>query len=149
MTDDGGITWTPQETQGAVTLFDVFFSDTSTGWAVGNAGAIFQTSNGGLQWIDRTLPCTSTCTKLTDLLKVRFTDPQTGWIVGNGVWSIGALTAVLPGLSRVQSQRPRYSAFRSLLGRRAGPAGKRDDRSSESRALISGSKFEVRSSKFS
>jgi photosystem II stability/assembly factor-like uncharacterized protein len=82
MTDDGGITWTPQETQGAVTLFDVYFSDTSTGWAVGNAGAIFQTSNGGQQWIDRTLPCTSTCTKLTDLLKVRFTDPQTGWIVG-------------------------------------------------------------------
>ena len=82
MTDDGGITWTPQETQGAVTLFDVYFSDASTGWAVGNAGAIFQTTNGGNQWIDRTLPCTRTCTKLTDLLRVRFTDPQTGWIVG-------------------------------------------------------------------
>jgi len=42
----------------------------------------FQTTNGGKQWIDRTLPCTHTCTKLTDLLRVRFTDPQTGWIVG-------------------------------------------------------------------
>jgi len=82
MTDDGGATWTPQETQGAVTLFDVYFSDASTGWVVGNAGAIFQTTDGGHQWIDRTLPCTRTCTKLTDLLRVRFTDPQTGWIAG-------------------------------------------------------------------
>jgi photosystem II stability/assembly factor-like uncharacterized protein len=60
----------------------VYFSDTSTGWAVGNAGAIFHTTNGGHQWIDRTLPCSNTCTKLTDLLKVRFTDLQSGWIVG-------------------------------------------------------------------
>jgi photosystem II stability/assembly factor-like uncharacterized protein len=82
MTDDGGITWTPQEMQGAVTLFDVYFSDASTGWVVGNAGAIFQTTDSGHQWIDRTLPCTRTCTKLTDLLRVRFTDPQTGWIAG-------------------------------------------------------------------
>jgi photosystem II stability/assembly factor-like uncharacterized protein len=82
MTDDGGATWIPQETQGAVTLFDVYFSDTSTGWTVGNAGAIFHTTDGGNHWIDRTLPCTSTCTKLTDLLRVRFTGLQTGWIVG-------------------------------------------------------------------
>jgi photosystem II stability/assembly factor-like uncharacterized protein len=49
---------------------------------VGNAGAIFHTTTGGAQWIDRTLPCARTCTKLTDFLRVRFTDPQTGWIVG-------------------------------------------------------------------
>ena len=48
----------------------------------GIAGAIFQTTNGGHQWIDRALPCTRTCTKLTDLLRCRFTDPQTGWIAG-------------------------------------------------------------------
>jgi len=82
MTDDGGVTWTPQETQGAVTLFDVHFSDILTGWTVGNAGAIFHTTDGGNHWTDRTLPCTGACTKLTDLLRVRFTDPQTGWIVG-------------------------------------------------------------------
>jgi photosystem II stability/assembly factor-like uncharacterized protein len=82
MTDDGGITWTAQETQGAATLFDVYFSDVSTGWSVGNAGAIFHTTDGGQHWIDRTLACTRTCTKLTDLLRVRFTDPQTGWIAG-------------------------------------------------------------------
>jgi photosystem II stability/assembly factor-like uncharacterized protein len=81
-TDDGGETWSVQESQGAVTFFDIFFSNHSTGWAVGNAGALFQTTDGGLHWIDHTLPCSRTCTKLTDLLHVRFTDPQNGWIVG-------------------------------------------------------------------
>ena len=74
-TDDGGSTWTPQETQHAVTLFDVFFTDPTTGWAVGNAGALFQTTDGGSKWVDQTLPCGSTCTRLTDLLKVRFHQP--------------------------------------------------------------------------
>jgi photosystem II stability/assembly factor-like uncharacterized protein len=53
-----------------------------TGWVVGNAGAMFQTTDGGGRWIDRTLPCSRTCTRLTDLLRIRFTDPKTGWIVG-------------------------------------------------------------------
>ena len=68
--------------QEAVTLFDVFFTDPSNGWAVGNAGALFQTSDAGVRWVDRTLPCGKSCTKLIDLLKVRFTSPQLGWIVG-------------------------------------------------------------------
>jgi photosystem II stability/assembly factor-like uncharacterized protein len=72
----------PQVSQGAVTLFDVYFTDESTGWAVGNAGALFQTNDGGAKWVDRTLPCGKTCTKVIDLLKVRFTSPQEGWIVG-------------------------------------------------------------------
>ena len=61
-TEDGGATWVPQETQGSVTLFDVYFSDPLTGWVVGNAGAMFQTTDGGGRWIDRTLPCSRTCT---------------------------------------------------------------------------------------
>jgi photosystem II stability/assembly factor-like uncharacterized protein len=65
-----------------VTLFDVFLTDSTTGWAVGNAGALFQTTDGGAKWVDQTLPCGKTCTRLTDLLKVRFTGPQEGWIVG-------------------------------------------------------------------
>jgi photosystem II stability/assembly factor-like uncharacterized protein len=83
-TEDGGETWVPQETQGAVTLFDVFFTDPSNGWAVGNAGALFQTTDGGTRWVDRTIPCGKTCTKLIDLLRIRFTTPQTGWIIGQG-----------------------------------------------------------------
>ncbi len=81
-TEDGGTTWLAQETQGSVTLFDVYFSDPLTGWVVGNAGAMFQTTDGGGRWVDRTLPCSRTCTRLTDLLRIRFTDPKTGWIVG-------------------------------------------------------------------
>jgi photosystem II stability/assembly factor-like uncharacterized protein len=82
VTDDAGVTWSAQGPQGFVTFFDIVFSDATTGWAVGNAGALFQTNDGGLSWIDRTMPCSRTCTKLTDLLHVRFTDPKTGWIVG-------------------------------------------------------------------
>ena len=52
------------------------------GWAVGNAGALFQTIDGGAKWVDQTLPCGKTCTKVIDLLKVRFTNQQEGWIVG-------------------------------------------------------------------
>ena len=65
-----------------MTFFDVLFTDEVHGWAVGNAGALLQTNDGGKQWIDRTLPCGSTCIKLTDLLKIRFVTPQAGWIVG-------------------------------------------------------------------
>ncbi|MBA2251980.1 MAG: hypothetical protein H0W13_04635, partial [Nitrospirales bacterium] len=38
--------------------------------------------DGGGRWIDRTLPCLRTCSRLTDLLRVRFTDPKSGWVVG-------------------------------------------------------------------
>jgi photosystem II stability/assembly factor-like uncharacterized protein len=43
---------------------------------------MFHTTDGGGRWIDRTLPCSRTCTRLTDLLRIRFTDSKTGWIVG-------------------------------------------------------------------
>ncbi|MCA1958338.1 MAG: hypothetical protein LDL14_07410, partial [Nitrospira sp.] len=82
-TEDGGVTWVAREAQGAVTFFDVFFTDRSNGWAVGNAGALFQTSDGGREWSDHSLPCGKSCTKLVDLLQVRFTGPQVGWIVGD------------------------------------------------------------------
>ena len=73
---------TSQETQSAVTLFDVFFTDSTTGWAVGNAGAMFQTTDSGTTWVDQTLPCGKTCTRVIDLLKIRFINQQEGWIVG-------------------------------------------------------------------
>jgi photosystem II stability/assembly factor-like uncharacterized protein len=60
----------------------VFFTDEANGWTVGNAGALFQTTDAGAHWTDRTLPCGRTCNKLTDLIRIRFTDSQTGWIVG-------------------------------------------------------------------
>jgi hypothetical protein len=82
LTEDGGLTWTAQETQSAATFFDVFFTDQLNGWAVGNAGAMFQTTDGGKRWIDRTLACLRSCSRPTDLIKVRFTSQKAGWIVG-------------------------------------------------------------------
>ncbi len=81
-TEDGGLTWIAQDTQSAATFFDVSFTDPLNGWVVGNAGALFQTMDGGTRWIDRTLACTRTCSRPTDLIKVRFTDSKSGWIVG-------------------------------------------------------------------
>src|SRR5207249_6345565 len=84
LTQYGGLTWSAQETQSAATFFDVFFADQLNGWAVGNAGAMFQTIDGGKRWIDRTLACVRTCSRLTDLIKVRFTGPKAGWVVEIG-----------------------------------------------------------------
>ena len=82
MTADGGTTWRSHETDNAATFFDVFFTDVNAGWAVGNAGALYQTTDGGQQWIDRAMVCVRTCTRPADLLRVRFSSPQAGWIVG-------------------------------------------------------------------
>jgi photosystem II stability/assembly factor-like uncharacterized protein len=81
-TDDGGAVWVAQETPSSATLFDVFFADPLNGWVVGNEGAMFQTVNGGKQWVDRTLACIKTCSRPTDLLRIRFTDSKAGWVVG-------------------------------------------------------------------
>jgi photosystem II stability/assembly factor-like uncharacterized protein len=43
---------------------------------------MFQTTDGGKRWIDRTLACLRTCSRPTDLIKIRFTGPKAGWIVG-------------------------------------------------------------------
>jgi photosystem II stability/assembly factor-like uncharacterized protein len=44
---DGGITWSPQVSNTAQRLKDVWFVDERRGWAVGAAGRILHTSNGG------------------------------------------------------------------------------------------------------
>ncbi len=49
-TTDGGMTWTPQSLTSDQVLNDVRFSDATHGVVVGNAGALFVTSDGGAQW---------------------------------------------------------------------------------------------------
>jgi photosystem II stability/assembly factor-like uncharacterized protein len=58
-------------------LTGVFFNDENTGWAVGAVGQIFNTSNGGADWIRLEH-------NLTDgfLNGVRFTSPNNGFIYG-------------------------------------------------------------------
>ena len=46
-TINGGASWSPQTSNSAQTLNDVWFVDTQRGWAVGDGGRIVHTSRGG------------------------------------------------------------------------------------------------------
>ena len=48
-TTDGGVTWTPQLSNSTPGLNGIHFVDALRGWAVGDAGKIIHTSNGGNQ----------------------------------------------------------------------------------------------------
>ncbi|MET0515264.1 MAG: YCF48-related protein, partial [Nitrospiraceae bacterium] len=110
-TQDGGASWTPQGHQESATFFDVFLTDESNGWAVGNAGALFQTTDGGVHWIDRTLPCGRTCNKLTDLIRIRFTGQQNGWIVGERGYILKTTNA---GFNWIEQPNPLKLSFLGL-----------------------------------
>jgi photosystem II stability/assembly factor-like uncharacterized protein len=58
-------------------LFDVQFTDTQTGWAVGGNGTIIKTTNGGSEWIAQN---SGTSTWLN---AVFFLNSQTGWVAGD------------------------------------------------------------------
>ena len=49
-TSDGGATWTQQGNGFTEDLYDVFFLDAQTGWAVGSKGTILETRDGGFTW---------------------------------------------------------------------------------------------------
>ena len=56
-------------------LNDVKFINTTTGWAVGNAGTILRTTNGGTNWTSQTSGTTN------DLYAVSFTDANNGTLL--------------------------------------------------------------------
>jgi len=51
--DDGGADWTLQKTGQTLPLHGVFFFDSKLGWAVGDAGTILSTEDGGKTWLKR------------------------------------------------------------------------------------------------
>jgi len=55
-TDDGGETFTRQETWNTNTLQDIDFFDLQHGWAVGARGAILHTNNGGISFFEQSTP---------------------------------------------------------------------------------------------
>jgi len=85
----GANAWTPQISGTAQVLEAVDFVDANTGYAVGTAGTILKTTNGGVSW-------TPQVSGVTTLLNcVHFYDANTGWAVGNGgvilkTWTGGA-----------------------------------------------------------
>ena len=75
-TTDGGENWIAQTSGSDGFLTDVFFTDTSTGYVVGEQGTILKTTDGGVNWI-RQVGCSSAY-----LLSLHFTDAKIGYAVG-------------------------------------------------------------------
>jgi photosystem II stability/assembly factor-like uncharacterized protein len=72
---DGGVTWPDTVPMGRVS--DAFFSDEQNGWAVGDHGTVYSTSDGGASW--RLLAGGG-----QRLAGVAFADRRAGWAVGSG-----------------------------------------------------------------
>ena len=73
---DESSAWTIQVSGTTNNLFDVSFPDPLRGWAVGEAGTIVHTSDGGATW---TLQAGGTDFELAEVV---FTDANNGWAVG-------------------------------------------------------------------
>ena len=89
-TTDGAGTWVMQETGREDILEDIFFLNTSHGWAVGENGTILHTSNGGETWMPQTSGTEET------LRSVGFADEMNGWAVG-GDFGVGAILHTTDG----------------------------------------------------
>jgi len=75
--DDAGLTWQLQPAFTTGTIESVYFLDENRGWAVGWAGLLLRTTDGGRFWDSVRLPGvweTLSC--------VRFRDARNGWAVG-------------------------------------------------------------------
>ncbi|MEC7501432.1 MAG: YCF48-related protein [Planctomycetota bacterium] len=64
------------ELRGDATICDITFLDSHVGWAVGERGAIWHTSDGGMQWNTQEAPVECT------LHSVSFVDDRIGWAAG-------------------------------------------------------------------
>lgn len=74
--DDGGQTWTRQDSGTSKNLLKVCAIDSQNAVAVGADGAIVLTTDGGAHWK------TATCPKMITLFDVRFPDKNVGFITG-------------------------------------------------------------------
>ena len=89
-TTDGAKTWTLQETGKEDVLEDIFFLNTSAGWAVGENGTILHTTNGGKVWQEQK-------SGTTEIIRsIRFVDKHTGWAVG-GDFGVGVILSTNNG----------------------------------------------------
>jgi photosystem II stability/assembly factor-like uncharacterized protein len=99
----GWVLQTPSGTRNDLT--GVFFSDASTGWAVGVQGTILHTANGGATWVPQNSPTADS------LNRVQFVSPTQGWIVGlNGT----ILSTGDGGATWTQSPRPTTAHLQAL-----------------------------------
>ncbi|MBI5869554.1 MAG: Ig-like domain-containing protein [Actinobacteria bacterium] len=86
-TGDGTWQWINPSVQGN-TIMGISFIDANTGWAVGSAGTVLKTADGGATWSPQ-IPSPNTCAGVTPygngcgLKGVSFIDASNGWVVGD------------------------------------------------------------------
>jgi photosystem II stability/assembly factor-like uncharacterized protein len=71
--------WTQQESGVTSSLYDVFFANSTTGWAVGAGGVILNTNDGGDTWTAQNSGTDQ------ELSSIHFIDENTGWVTGGGL----------------------------------------------------------------
>lgn len=101
----GGESWTAASAPSTATLTAVDFAGASSGWAVGEGGAIAHTDDGGATWAAQSAPTTAALNSVT------FTDANTGLAVGEG----GALIRTTDGGEHwAPHSQPATETLRSL-----------------------------------
>lgn len=74
-TEDGGQSWTQQDSSTDYTLSSICFPDPQNGWAVGEGGTIIHTGDGGQSWVNQKCPVD------LFLMGTFFVNAQKGWAV--------------------------------------------------------------------
>lgn len=79
VSDDGGVTWKKGESGTRNLIYDVSMADDKKGWAVGQAGMILRTEDGGHTWTPQP---NNKMEEDTHLFAVQAIDANTAWAVG-------------------------------------------------------------------
>jgi photosystem II stability/assembly factor-like uncharacterized protein len=110
-TEDGGLTWSQQNSGTGKFLRSVHFVNERQGWAVSGYGPIVATTDGGLTW------STQSSGTYADLASVYFVNERQGWAVGmdNTIVATvdGGLTWSTQSLPRSSSSSS-YNAIQSM-----------------------------------
>jgi len=85
----------------SATLQDIYFVNSTTGWAVGSGGKIFKTINSGFTWNEQTSNTEN------PLYAVYFTDTNYGWAVGDN----GTITHTTDGGTNWNLQSSPHSSW--------------------------------------
>jgi photosystem II stability/assembly factor-like uncharacterized protein len=111
---DSGATWQRQTIHGQEGLDSISFIDPLHGWIVGMNGAIFATSDGGVNWHAQSI--NSRIFGRSWLMSVQFVDAQHGWAVGKAIVATrdGGATWVDTQANNLDSNNRALLFFRSL-----------------------------------
>jgi len=130
-TEDGGATWARVEAAGPdvdARLVGVRFADAEHGWAFGELGAVYATSDGGRTWARQRVPTRHL------LLGAHFQDARRGWLAGAGstllqtsdggaTWTPGQVASQPPTSPPQQSPSVRFNAVTFVGASRGWAAG--------------------------